>query len=219
MEIIGVGVLGGLLALDGTSVGQFMVSRPLVAGTLTGWALGDVTLGLAIGSILELYLIVSFPTGGTAAPEGATATVVSVASVAGLSGAGVVPVAVAIGLLWGQVGGYAVTTLRKANARRVPEPSDVVTTSVGLTRAHVGGIGLDLLRGCVVTLVGAGLGRLLAPAVVSAWALSAPSGRALLFLGVAVSGGILLRDLGGVRRYGIAVAAGAALAAVGIGVR
>ncbi|MED5200176.1 MAG: hypothetical protein VYB51_10255 [Gemmatimonadota bacterium] len=39
-------ILGGLLALDATSVGQFMISRPLVAGTLAGWWLGDPGVGL-----------------------------------------------------------------------------------------------------------------------------------------------------------------------------
>ena len=85
MEIIRVSLLGGLLALDGTSVGQFMVSRPLVAGALVGWLLGDPATGVAVGAILELYLLVSFPTGGSRFPEGATATVVAVALLAGRS--------------------------------------------------------------------------------------------------------------------------------------
>jgi len=72
MEILQVTLLGGLLALDGTSVGQFMLSRPLVAGGLVGWVLGDPALGFTIGAVLELYLLVSFPTGGSRFPEGAT---------------------------------------------------------------------------------------------------------------------------------------------------
>ena len=36
MEIVQVSLLGGLLGLDGTAVGQFMVSRPIVAGALVG---------------------------------------------------------------------------------------------------------------------------------------------------------------------------------------
>ncbi len=85
MEIAQVSLLGGLLALDATSVGQFMVSRPLVAGALIGWLLGDPPLGFTIGAVLELYLLVSFPTGGSRFPEGATATVVAAASAAGAS--------------------------------------------------------------------------------------------------------------------------------------
>ena len=54
MEILRLSVLGGLLGLDGTAVGQFMVSRPVVAGTLVGWVLGVPGLGLSIGAMLEL---------------------------------------------------------------------------------------------------------------------------------------------------------------------
>ena len=54
MELALVALLGGVLALDGTSVGQFMLSRPVVAGALTGWMLGDPALGLLIGTLLEL---------------------------------------------------------------------------------------------------------------------------------------------------------------------
>ncbi len=55
MELLYIGLLGGLLALDTTSVGQFMFSRPLVAGAITGWVLGDLSLGLTIGVVLETW--------------------------------------------------------------------------------------------------------------------------------------------------------------------
>ncbi len=56
MNILLLSLLGGVLAVDGTSVGQFMVSRPLVAGVLAGWLLGDPMSGLWVGGILELLL-------------------------------------------------------------------------------------------------------------------------------------------------------------------
>ena len=58
MEIFLIGVLGGLLALDATSVGQFMISRPLVVGVLAGVVVDQPLLGATIGAILELYLLV-----------------------------------------------------------------------------------------------------------------------------------------------------------------
>ena len=79
MSLLWISLLGGVLALDATSVGQFMVSRPLVCGLLAGWVLGDPATGLLVGALLELYLLVSFPSGGARFPEGATATVVAVA--------------------------------------------------------------------------------------------------------------------------------------------
>ena len=90
MELLLVSLLGGVLALDGTAVGQFMVSRPLVAGALTGWLVGSPAVGLAVGALLEAYLLVSFPSGGARYPEGATAAVVAVAS-AGAARIGLLP--------------------------------------------------------------------------------------------------------------------------------
>ena len=80
-------LLGGLLALDATSVGQFMISRPLVAGTLAGWWLGDPAVGLEVGAILELFHLAGVPAGGSRVPESGPATVVAAAArVANTSG-------------------------------------------------------------------------------------------------------------------------------------
>jgi len=42
---------GTLVALDLVSVPQAMLSRPLVAGTVAGWILGDVALRRRLGSL------------------------------------------------------------------------------------------------------------------------------------------------------------------------
>ena len=218
MEILRIAVLGGVLSLDGTSVGQVMLSRPLVTGALVGALLGDIGLGISIGVILELYLIVSFPTGGAAFPEGATAAVVAVASTAGLQGAGALPVGVAIGLVWGQVGGQAITALRHLNARLVPESDDVASTADRVTWTHLAGIAMDFGRGAILSALGAAAGRAVAPQLVAAWPLGPDQSRALLFVGAAASLGILLRDLGGMRKRGLAFVAGLALGVLGLSI-
>ncbi|MGB1779024.1 MAG: PTS sugar transporter subunit IIC, partial [Longimicrobiales bacterium] len=119
-ELLRFGVLGGLLGLDGTAVGQFMMSRPLVAGWLSGWAAGAPGLGITIGAILELFLLVSFPTGGARFPEGSTAAVVAVGVAVPFDGSGAVAASVAMGLVWGEVGGWSVTVQRRVNSRLVP---------------------------------------------------------------------------------------------------
>ena len=78
MDLLRLGLLGGVLGLDSTAVGQFMVSRPLVAGWLAGWVAGVPEFGITIGAVLEVFLLVSFPTGGARFPEGSTAAVVAV---------------------------------------------------------------------------------------------------------------------------------------------
>jgi mannose/fructose/N-acetylgalactosamine-specific phosphotransferase system component IIC len=208
MELLWISVLGGALALDATSVGQFMVSRPLVSGAISGWVVGDPRLGLVIGVFLELYLLVSFPSGGARFPEGATATVVAVAS-ASVSAAGAVPLGVAMGLLWGQVGGITVTGLRRLNARLVPEPGSQWPERV--VGAHLGAMTVDFLRGTLVTLAGVASGRAAVRAFSGGWPLDLADSNGLLLVGGAVSGGILLRSLGGFRRRGLVFAAALAL--------
>ena len=97
MELVHLTLLGGLLALDGTSFGQFMFSRPLVAGVLTGWIMGDPVTGLLIGGLLEVYFISIFPVGGAEFPEGGPPTLVAVATGVAVSG----PAGIAFGALLG----------------------------------------------------------------------------------------------------------------------
>lgn len=215
MEIAQVSLLGGLLALDATSVGQFMVSRPLVAGALVGWVLGDLALGFTVGAVLELYLLVSFPTGGSRFPEGATATVVAAASAAGASESGALPLALAVGLVWGQLGGASITLLRHVNSKLVPEPGDSVAETHHLGAAHLAAVFLDFVRGVAVTLSGVVVGRVLVHAWGGPWTTSRSASVALLLVGGAVSVGVLLRDLGGFRKRAALFVAGAVLGIIG----
>lgn len=216
MELALIALLGGVLALDATSVGQFMLSRPLVAGALTGWMLGDTALGLLIGTLLELYLLVSFPSGGAQFPEGTTATVVAVATASASSAPGALPIAIAVGLLWGQVGGFSITALRKANGLMVPEPADEHVDTTRLATAHLGAVGLDFLRGVLITGTGVAIGRVLVAQVGESWPLGQRESLALILVGAAVSVGILLHDLGGFRRRRVLFATGLALGIVGV---
>ncbi|MDH3207112.1 MAG: PTS sugar transporter subunit IIC [Gemmatimonadota bacterium] len=215
MEIIQLSLLGGLLALDGTSVGQFMFSRPLVAGALVGWLLGDPLTGVAVGTILELYLLVSFPTGGSRFPEGATATVVAVAATAVTDSAGALPLAVAVGLVWGQLAGLSVTLMRQLNSRLVPEPGQRSSSPRDIWTAHLGAVLVDFARGALVTFLGVIVGRAIVGGLQGPWALSPAGSVGLLLVGGAASVGILLRDLGGFRRRRTVFVAGVALGIIG----
>jgi mannose/fructose/N-acetylgalactosamine-specific phosphotransferase system component IIC len=213
MDLLPLSLLGGLLALDATSVGQFMVSRPLVTGVLTGWIVGEPTTGLVIGALLELYLLVSFPTGGSRFPEGPTATVVAVAAASTTNVPGAIPLAVAAGLVWGQLGGVTITWLRHLNGRLVPGPQTPSPERV--TRAHLEAVGLDFLRGTVITGLGIVGGRAAVRLLAHAWPLDAANSWGLLLAGGAVSAGILLRSLGGFRRRRLYFVAGVALGILG----
>lgn len=209
MELLVLALVGGLLALDGTTVGQLMVSRPIVAGTLAGWVLGVPGAGFAVGAILEVYLLVSFPVGGSRFPEGAPATVVAVATAASSPLPGAEALGVATGLIWGHLGGISISWLRGLNARLVPEPG-VPVSPRRVVATHLAGIGLDLVRGSLVTVSGVLAGRFVAGGLAADWPLDAMATRGLLLLGGMVSVGILVRSFGGVRKRGGLLAAGAA---------
>ncbi len=53
----------GVLALDITAFGPWMLSQPMVCGPLYGWLLGNVALGIIIGGIIQLLWMDVTPVG------------------------------------------------------------------------------------------------------------------------------------------------------------
>ena len=202
-------VLGGLLALDGTSVGQFMVSRPLVAGTLTGWVLGDPFLGLVVGGIIELYFIPVFPVGGADFPEGGPPTLVAVVTAAAIPGAGGIALGVVTGLLWSRLAAVSIHLLRKVNGRLVPDPSRAAVSARRIIWAHLSCMGLDFCRGCILTLLGLAFALWAGSTLVDVWPLDQSLTLGLLILGASFPAGAFVRSLGGWRKRGVLFAAGA----------
>jgi len=60
-----------LMELDTTYVGQFLISRPLVVGSVMGLLTGNLFLGLQIGVFTELIYLDFIPIGGVVPPSGA----------------------------------------------------------------------------------------------------------------------------------------------------
>ncbi|MGD8361170.1 MAG: PTS sugar transporter subunit IIC [Gemmatimonadota bacterium] len=201
--------LGGILALDGTSVGQFMISRPLVAGTLTGWALGDPYLGLLIGGLIELYFIPVFPVGGADFPEGGPPTLVAVAAAFGVPGAGGIALGVTLGLLWCRLAALSNRLLRKVNGTLVPDPSRAPVTSRRIVGAHLACMAMDFCRGGILTALGLVAARWAAGSLPDIWPLTPSWTLGLLILGASLPAGAFVRSLGGWRKRGVLFAAGA----------
>ncbi len=215
LNLLSMSVLGGLVGLDGTSVGQFMVSRPLVVGTLTGWLSGEPLLGAAIGVVLEIYLLVSFPTGGSRFPEGATATVVAVGAAGAGAGPEALALGVAVGLVWGHVGGFSITWLRRLNAALVPHERQPPPSARRLMTLHVVTVGADFVRGALVTAVGLWVGVFVVGGMAPIWPLDAAASVGLVLVGASVSLGILLRDFGGFKNHRVRLVVGIALGLLG----
>ncbi len=210
MDFLYLTLLGGLLALDGTSLGQFMVSRPLVAGVLTGWVVGDPATGLLVGGILEVYFISIFPVGGAEFPEGGPPTVAAVATGVAASGAGGVALAVALGLLLSRLGAFSARILRRVSGRFAPDSSRAEVTAAAIVRGHLTALSLDFLRGISLSAVGLLVGGALAEPLAGLWPLERPGTLTLLAIGASVPAGALVGSLGGWRRRGILFGAGVA---------
>lgn len=149
-------LLGGAVALDGTSFGQFMFSRPFVAASLAGWVVGDPVHGALIGLILEAFHLTVLPVGAAKYPEGGPAAVVggAIYATSNLNPSTLVlTVLFVLVLEW--LGGESIRSLRLANVRIVHQPAGGTITAAMLERRHLRAIGLDFLRGML--LVGGGL--------------------------------------------------------------
>ncbi len=94
-ELIKIAFVGGLITLDSTVFGQFMISRPLVTGPVVGWLCGDVKTGLLIGAVIELLWIGVVPVGVGVLPDSAIICIVATALAANK-----VPSAAAIAIIF-----------------------------------------------------------------------------------------------------------------------
>jgi len=79
LEALAASVIGGILCLDRIFL-QVMVSRPVVAGTLTGFILGHPQTGLVSGALVELLWIDRSPFGTVIPPNDSIASIIIAAS-------------------------------------------------------------------------------------------------------------------------------------------
>jgi mannose/fructose/N-acetylgalactosamine-specific phosphotransferase system component IIC len=212
--------LGGVVALDATSFGQLMLSRPMVAGILCGAIVGMPLEGALLGALLEALSLGILPVGAARYSETGTAAVAATGAL-GLATLtptpGSILLALVFGLLWQRIAGATVVLGRYVNERMVragrpgPEQLDRL-----IELRHIETMLLDILRGVLLTsvalLVGVPLLRIGAPrwtlpAVVAAAAVAAAAatvlagtaplfaetkrGRVLLLLGL-LCGSLLL---------------------------
>ncbi len=68
-EVLWLSALGGLLALDHALLGQFMLSQPLVVGSLFGALLGDLPTGLFVGALVQLIWLGVISVGAYIPPD------------------------------------------------------------------------------------------------------------------------------------------------------
>lgn len=165
-------LLAGAVAVDGTSFGQFMISRPLVAATVAGWIVGAPLQGAAIGFVLESFHLTVLPVGAARYPEGGPAAVAGGAVYAASSTppAGTLLLLVLAVLLLEWMGGESVRFLRQINVRLLAKEGAAGDPHF-LQRRHLTAIVLDFARGVLLTLVGIVLLRLWLQGLTPHWGL------------------------------------------------
>jgi len=165
MQVLFAALISGIVGLDRTALGQFMISQPVVAGPLTGWLLGDVTAGLVIGGTLELIWVLDMPI-GTFVPADSTVAAVAATAIAALGSTtpGQLPVigfCLLLTVAMVPVTMYADHLMRQRNAQ-IPElalSADGRPTESGVTVWHLAGLIAFFLKAFLLCLglVSAGL--------------------------------------------------------------
>ncbi len=74
-KLIVAAMWAGVISLDFTACGPFMVSQPLVCGPLFGWLMNQAAVGVMIGGIVQLLWMDLSPV-GVGIPYDATATTI-----------------------------------------------------------------------------------------------------------------------------------------------
>jgi mannose/fructose/N-acetylgalactosamine-specific phosphotransferase system component IIC len=161
VDILVLMMLGAVLGLDMVSFPQAQISRPIVAATLGGAFLGDVSAGFLCGAMLELFAHETLPFGASRYPEWGSSSVVAGAGAAAGAAVGnqslALLFAVPLGLLLGLIAGWSMVQLRKLNARLAARRLDALARGSARTVAglQVAGATADLARGALIAGVGA----------------------------------------------------------------
>jgi mannose/fructose/N-acetylgalactosamine-specific phosphotransferase system component IIC len=190
-----------------------MISRPLVAGTLTGLLFGQPAEGAMVGAILEVFDLGILPVGAARYPDSGTATVAAVAAYSSVPlhalDPGVLLLAVIFGLAWETVTGTSTVWLRRLNERLVlSTPRWHGRPGRALERLHLTSMLLDFLRAAVLAVGGAALGTVLLRALAGRWLLGSELAAAALTVATATVLGALMSVFGGWRERQRALLAG-----------
>jgi mannose/fructose/N-acetylgalactosamine-specific phosphotransferase system component IIC len=216
-----VAVWGGAVGLDGSSFPQAMISRPIIAGTVTGALFGRPVEGMAVGFLVEVFALITLPIGAAKYPESGTATVAATCAYLAATPAGLHPeylvLALAFALAWERPTGLTVVLHRRGSGRMLIRTHAVAPGK--LERRHMAAMTLDFLRGAVVSVVGGVLGFALLSLLGPAWGLSTGLTAAVLAVIAAAMVGTATPLFGGLRARRLALLAGVAagiLVAVGL---
>jgi len=208
LAVVGTLAWGTVVGLDLVSVPQGLLSRPLVAATVAGLLVGNVTGGVLAGMVIELYALDVLPVGASRYPD------YSVAAVAGGVAGALAPAALAVGvaglvaLPMAAVGGWTLQALRRRNAVSVRRRLERVAAGDGraIWELQRNGMLRDALRSLVLAVVGIAFAILVTLIPWDEYTNARVLSWAVLAGGVAAALGGAVRSAGrGARRHWLAV--------------
>ena len=151
LELAALVLLGGWAALDSAALGQFMISRPLVATILAGAVVGQPAEAAQIALVLEAVHLGVLPIGAARFPEGGPAGVVAGAATVFTAGVEGLLTVIVFALLWEWVGGLTTWHLRRLNGRFV---SRAAPGAPGVETLQRWALLRDFSRGAVLVVLG-----------------------------------------------------------------
>jgi mannose/fructose/N-acetylgalactosamine-specific phosphotransferase system component IIC len=199
---------GTVVGLDLVSVPQGLLSRPLVAASVAGLLVGNVTGGVMAGMVLELYALDVLPVGASRYPDYSVAAVAGGVAAALATGPHAVGLAGLVGLPMAGVGGWTLPALRRLNAASVRRRLERVAAGDGaaIWELQRNGMLRDALRSFALALVGIALALLVTVIPWGDFANARLLSWAVLAGGIAAALGGAVRSGGrGARRHWLAV--------------
>jgi len=171
--IVPVSLLGGVLGLDMVGFPQIMISRPIISATLAGAFLGAPSAGLLIGAVLELIALETLPFGASRYAEWGSAGTVggAVFALQPPAAPGGLPVAVLAALAAALLSSRSMVILRRAIGRFAMARRDAINAGSerDITAIQVWGLGMDVLRGALVTALALAVFLPLSQLLVAHW--------------------------------------------------
>ncbi len=149
-------VWGTLVGLDLATLAQVMISRPIVAGVVAGWIVGDAQSGLIVGAILELFAMEVLPFGAARYPDYGLGAVAASATAAGAPDVFGIGIAVAVGLVIAYLGQTSIQFVRQRTTVDIERHRDVIDSGDVrvIYRLHRRGVLRDVGRAASLTAGG-----------------------------------------------------------------
>ena len=167
LTLVALLVWGTLVGLDLVSVAQAMLSRPLVAGAVTGLLVGDVGAGVRVGALIELFALDVLPVGAARYPDYGPPTVAATALAAGGPWELTLGLAGTLALVGAVLGGWSLQYVRRRNALAIQQAAAALAAGESrvIRRLQYAGLARDAVRSALLT--GVALAGAAAAAVIS----------------------------------------------------